>query len=78
MTLSELLDAMLRLSKATPASSGGPLLEIGLSLDAIMARLLESCAARGALDPEPFRICPACGSKYPMDQSCGCFDNGSQ
>lgn len=24
------------------------------------------------------RICGHCGSKYPLDQSCGCFDNGGQ
>ena len=59
MTLSELLDAMLRLRQAIPASSGGPMLEIGLSVDAILARLLESCVARGALDPEL--------PSYPLD-----------
>jgi hypothetical protein len=66
----EALDALLRLRNTVPASSGGPLLEIGLSLDAILDRLA------GPLPPS--RICSACGSRYPMDQSCGCFDNGSE
>ena len=25
-----------------------------------------------------FRKCGHCGGAYPMDQSCGCFDNDSQ
>jgi hypothetical protein len=23
------------------------------------------------------RVCERCGADYPLDQSCGCFDNGA-